>query len=73
MTVRTGDSLWSIAARDLGGAPTIAAIAEHWPRWYAANRATIGPDADLIHPGMVLRAPTPVPAAEPAAADERSR
>lgn len=59
--VAPGDTLWAIAARDLqnGSAnATDADIAAHWPAWYAANRATIGPDPDLIHPGMTLHAPT---------------
>lgn len=57
VTVRPGDSLWSIARRDLGGSPGAHAIAEHWPRWYEHNRATIGDDPDLITAGMTLLAP----------------
>jgi hypothetical protein len=55
--VRTGDSLWLIAAHRLGPHASPAHIAHEWPRWYAANRAEIGPDAELIHPGQVLHAP----------------
>lgn len=47
VTVRPGDSLWSIAA-------------EHgctWTALYAANRAVVGTDPDLIRPGAVLRLP----------------
>ncbi len=56
VTVRPGDSLWSIAATDLGVA-TAAGIASEWPRWYAENSATIGNDPDQIRPGQVLVAP----------------
>lgn len=55
--VRAGDSLWSIAARDLASTATVDEIAQHWPRWYRQNRATIGPDPNLIYAGMVLLAP----------------
>ena len=57
VTVQPGDSLWSIARRDLGGSPGADEIAEHWPRWYQHNRATIGPEPDLITVGMTLLAP----------------
>lgn len=57
VVVTPGDCLWRIAARTLGPNPTNAAIAAEWPRWYEANRAVIGADPDLLHPGMVLRAP----------------
>jgi nucleoid-associated protein YgaU len=30
-----------------------------WPRLYAANRAAVGDDPDLIHPGLRLRLPHP--------------
>ena len=45
VTVRAGDTLWSIAGGD------------DWPEWYAANRDVIGPDPDLIRPGQVLTPP----------------
>lgn len=57
VVVHRGDSLWSIAARHLGHEPSDAEIAREWPRWYAANRAVIGSDPDLLHPGQVLAAP----------------
>jgi nucleoid-associated protein YgaU len=57
VTVRAGDSLWLIAARRLGPHPGAAQVVAEWPRWYAANRAAIGPDPDLIRPGQVLHAP----------------
>jgi nucleoid-associated protein YgaU len=55
--VRPGDSLWSIAAAELGADATDARIAVRWPRWYAANQHSIGADPDLIRPGQVLRTP----------------
>ncbi len=57
VVVRRGDSLWAIAARHLGPGATDAEVAAEWPRWYAANRATIGADPDLVLPGQVLRPP----------------
>ncbi|HEU5008686.1 MAG TPA: hypothetical protein VFT67_17065 [Jatrophihabitantaceae bacterium] len=57
VTVRPGDSLWRIAAAHLGRAPTAARVAGAWPRWFAANRAVIGADPDLLVPGEVLHAP----------------
>lgn len=59
VVVRPGDTLWDIAARSLPGQPTAADIAAAWPRWYAANRAVIGPDPNVIHPGQRLHAPMP--------------
>lgn len=57
VVVLRGDSLWSIAARHLGVNAGATAIAQEWPRWYAANRQVIGPDPDLILPGQRLIAP----------------
>lgn len=57
VVVRRGDSLWSIAARHLGPAATDAEIALDWPRWFTANRTTLGPDPDRLHPGQRLRPP----------------
>lgn len=55
--VRPGDTLWGIAARELGGQPPAAQVAARWPRWWQANRFVIGPDPDLILPGQPLRPP----------------
>jgi hypothetical protein len=55
--VRTGDTLWAIAARHLGPGATTARVAAEWPRWYATNRPTIGRDPDLILPGQRLATP----------------
>lgn len=57
--VRPGDTLWDIAAADLGGRPDPARTAAHWHRIYRQNRTVIGADPDLIQPGQQLRMPTP--------------
>lgn len=62
VTVRNGDTLWSIAKATLtssqpGRSVPNEQIADSVTRWYAANHGTIGPDPDLITPHMVLRAP----------------
>jgi hypothetical protein len=57
VVVRRGDTLWAIAARQLGPDATAADVAEEWPRWYAANRPVIGDNPDLILPGTILRPP----------------
>ncbi|EON24713.1 hypothetical protein CF8_1200 [Nocardioides sp. CF8] len=54
ITVRTGDSLWSIAADRLGPDAAVADIDAAWRDLYAANRDAIGPDPDLIRPGLDL-------------------
>ena len=58
IVVRPGDSLWTIAARELGPHATRTAIGRRWPRWYAANAKRIGPDPSLIRPGQHLVRPT---------------
>jgi nucleoid-associated protein YgaU len=57
VTVRRGDSLWSVAARHLGPGASDAEIAHEWPRWFAANRDVVGDDPDLLLPGQQLRPP----------------
>lgn len=64
VVVLRGDSLWSIAARDLGPGAADAEIAEAWPRWWAANRAVVGPDPDRLLPGQVLTHPAVVEEAD---------
>ncbi|GAB3558950.1 LysM peptidoglycan-binding domain-containing protein [Arthrobacter alkaliphilus] len=57
VVVKRGDSLWSIAARQLGPLASDVDVAQHWPKWYAANRQVIGDDPGLIVPGQVLQPP----------------
>ena len=57
--VQSGDTLWGLAAAELGPDATDSAIAARWPHWYAANRTLIGPNPDLLHPGQVLHIPPP--------------
>jgi nucleoid-associated protein YgaU len=57
VVVVRGDTLWDIAAQELGAEPRNREIAARWPAWYAANRSVIGPDPDLILPGQRLSPP----------------
>jgi nucleoid-associated protein YgaU len=57
VVVQRGDSLWGIAARQLGPSASNAAIATAWHEWYAANRHVVGADPNLIYPGQRLTAP----------------
>ena len=59
VTVRSGDSLWSIAAAALGPFASDADIAREWPRLYARNREAIGPNPHFLRPGQVLVLPPP--------------
>jgi nucleoid-associated protein YgaU len=59
VVVRSGDTLWSIAARHLGAHASDAEVAHEWRRWYAANADVIGPDPGLITPGQHLQTPGP--------------
>ncbi len=68
--VNAGDSLWKIAARELGPAATDAQIAVDWPYWYSANRAAIGRDPNLLKPGVRLSEPSVTASSE---FDGRSR
>lgn len=56
--IRPGDTLWGLAARSLGPDASDAQIAAEWPRWYAANASTIGPDPDVLLPGQMLVVPS---------------
>ena len=55
--VERGDTLWSIAARDLGRDASSAEIASAASLWHQANQAVIGPDPDLIFPHQQLTPP----------------
>jgi nucleoid-associated protein YgaU len=57
VVVARGDTLWDIAARHLGRRASTAQVAAEWPRWHAINRATIGPNPNLIFPGQRLTPP----------------
>jgi nucleoid-associated protein YgaU len=57
-TVRPGDTLWAVAAAHLPpAARSPAVIDRYWRQVYGANRAVVGPDPDLIHPGTRLLVP----------------
>lgn len=49
-TVKRGDNLWKIAKAYYGSGAL-------WPKIYAANRAVIGSDPNLIYPGQVFVIP----------------
>jgi nucleoid-associated protein YgaU len=57
VVVRRGDTLWDIAARQLGPDASAADVAAEWPRWHRANREVIGSDPDLLLPGQRLVPP----------------
>jgi hypothetical protein len=57
VVVRSGDTLWGIAASRLPADHRTGDIARSWPRWFAENRAAIGPDPGVIHSGLALRPP----------------
>ncbi len=59
--VATGDTLWALAAQRLPASSSDAVVDRTWRAWYAANRAVVGPDPDLIFPGQRL---VPPPAKE---------
>jgi nucleoid-associated protein YgaU len=52
-----GDCLWSIAARVLGSSASSSATDRGWRAIYAANRAAIGENPNLIYPGLLLTLP----------------
>jgi nucleoid-associated protein YgaU len=64
VTVRPGDSLWTIASAELGPAATDPQIAIAWPYWYRANRQLIGRDPNLLRPGTRLNRPVADPPGE---------
>ena len=57
--VRAGESLWTIAARELGTGASDVDIAARWPLWYQANRNVIGADPNVLLPGQLLSPPPP--------------
>jgi LysM repeat protein len=57
VTVRPGDSLWSIASGLLGAGAGDAAVTRAWHRLFDANHHRVGADPDLIRPGTRLVVP----------------
>ena len=57
--IRAGESLWTIAARELGPGASDVDIAARWPLWYQANRDVIGADPNVLLPGQLLSPPPP--------------
>jgi hypothetical protein len=57
VVVAPGDSLWSIAQRDLPPDAPDGEVVARWHAVYAANRRVIGPDPGLIEPGQRLHLP----------------
>lgn len=60
VTVRRGDTLWSIAAAHLPTGANAAEVDRAWRALYAHNRDRLGPDPDLIRPGAELRLTDPL-------------
>ncbi|MDR6413820.1 LysM peptidoglycan-binding domain-containing protein [Pseudarthrobacter sulfonivorans] len=58
VTVLAGDTLWDIAARQLGPTASDVEVALHWPRWYEANKAQIGENPHVLLPGQILKTPS---------------
>ena len=57
VVVVPGDSLWSIAAATLPPGAHPAQVDRRWRQVWAANRDAIGPDPDLVVPGLRLVLP----------------
>ncbi len=57
VVVGPGDTLWALAAAELGPDPAPALVARAWPRLYARNRAVIGADPGHLEPGQRLVLP----------------
>lgn len=56
--VLPGESLWSITADLLGPEADDATVAAAWPLLHRANAELIGPDPDVLHPGVLLALPS---------------
>ena len=57
VVVSAGDCLWSIAAAALPPTASAVEIDALWRRIHALNRSAIGPDPNLVHPGLQLLIP----------------
>lgn len=55
--VAPGDTLWGLAVETLPAGAGDRWITRRWQHIHALNRAVVGPDPDLIHPGTRLRLP----------------
>lgn len=58
VVVQPGDCLWELARRHAPGATSDLDVARLTRAWHETNRAVIGPDPDVVHPGQVLTVPT---------------
>jgi hypothetical protein len=56
--VQPGDTLWAIAADRLPVRASAETVDRLWRRLYHRNRSVVGPDPDLLLPGMLLRVGT---------------
>ena len=54
LQVRPGDSLWTLTAGLLPAGAAAGTVVAGWRLLYAANRAVVGPDPDLLLPGQSL-------------------
>lgn len=57
VTVRAGDSLWSLSSARLGPFASDVDVALDWPLIYQANKDIIGGNPNLLRPGQVLHLP----------------
>ncbi len=57
VVVSPGDTLWGLAAQQLGPHSSIEETAAAWPAIYSLNRDLIGPDPDVLEPGQRLVLP----------------
>lgn len=58
VVVHAGDCLWELARQHAPVATSDLDVARLTRAWHETNRAVIGPDPDLLHPGQVLVVPT---------------
>lgn len=56
VTVRSGESLWSITQQLLGPEASVDQVAATWPQLWEANGQRI-PNPDLVQPGTILVVP----------------
>lgn len=56
--VISGDSLWGIAAAELGSSATDYEIDQRWRQWWQVNRTSVGDNPHLLIPGTALKTPS---------------